>query len=138
MYDCAGWRNVKCAFFFLDINVVWFVKRKKENASKKSKERRKWIHVFDNASYIIFAVSLVGYDQTLAEDNTQNRIAEALALFYSIVNMDRFKSIPFFLVFTKKGALFFIFCFLLSVINVLGVILFCVFNLLTCRDRLVF
>lgn len=31
-------------------------------------ERRKWIHVFDNVTAIIFTASLSGYDQVLRED----------------------------------------------------------------------
>ena len=78
---------------------------------KKKKERRKWIHVFDNVSCLVFAVSLLGYDESLWEDpqlhlpvsERYKRITEALALFSSIVNMDCFQSVPIILLFTKKG-----------------------------------
>ena len=33
-------------------------------------ERRKWIHVFDNVTAIIFTAALSAYDQLLREDNT--------------------------------------------------------------------
>lgn len=49
-------------------------------------ERKKWIHCFDNVTLIIFCVSLSEYDQTLLEDNSQNRLEESLILFDSVVN----------------------------------------------------
>ncbi|KAH3667018.1 hypothetical protein WICMUC_005365 [Wickerhamomyces mucosus] len=49
-------------------------------------ERKKWIHCFDNVASIIFCVSLSEYDQTLLEDETQNRLEESLTLFDSVVN----------------------------------------------------
>ncbi|CDO93758.1 unnamed protein product [Kluyveromyces dobzhanskii CBS 2104] len=49
-------------------------------------ERKKWIHCFDNVTLIIFCVSLSEYDQTLLEDNSQNRLEESLTLFDSVVN----------------------------------------------------
>ncbi|AMD22465.1 HHL305Wp [Eremothecium sinecaudum] len=49
-------------------------------------ERKKWIHCFDNVTVIIFCVSLSEYDQTLAEDKSQNRLEESLILFDSVVN----------------------------------------------------
>ncbi|GIQ92534.1 guanine nucleotide binding protein (G-protein), alpha subunit, partial [Kipferlia bialata] len=44
-------------------------------------ERRKWIHCFDAVKAVIFVVSLSGYDEVLEEDETQNRLKEALLLF---------------------------------------------------------
>ena len=32
-------------------------------------ERRKWIHLFDNVTAILFTVALSDYDMTLVEDN---------------------------------------------------------------------
>ena len=52
---------------------------------------------------VVFVVSLMGFDQTLWEDNRQNSLDEAAALFDSICNMERFQSVPFVLLFTKKG-----------------------------------
>lgn len=49
-------------------------------------ERKKWIHCFDNVTLVIFCVSLSEYDQTLLEDNSQNRLEESLILFDSVVN----------------------------------------------------
>jgi GTPase SAR1 family protein len=49
-------------------------------------ERRKWIHCFQGCTAIIFMVSLSEYDQGLAEDESQNRMKEALLLFDEICN----------------------------------------------------
>ncbi|KAJ7592439.1 guanine nucleotide binding protein, alpha subunit [Mycena floridula] len=48
-------------------------------------ERRKWIHFFENVTSIIFCTALSDYDQVLFETK-QNRMAESLMLFESIVN----------------------------------------------------
>jgi len=47
-------------------------------------ERRKWMHCFDNVSLIIFVVALDQYDQVMYEDNTKNRMVDALELFRSV------------------------------------------------------
>ncbi|KAI9448636.1 heterotrimeric G protein alpha subunit A [Lactarius psammicola] len=65
-------------------------------------ERRKWIHCFESVTSIIFVTSLSEYDQVLLEeknqvcewtqiaisptDGLQNRMAESLVLFESVVN----------------------------------------------------
>ena len=47
-------------------------------------ERRKWLHCFDNVKAVLFVASLSGYDMTLAEDDTTNRMEESLNLFQAI------------------------------------------------------
>lgn len=49
-------------------------------------ERKKWIHCFENVTTIIFLVAISEYDQLLFEDETVNRMQEALTLFDSICN----------------------------------------------------
>jgi len=49
-------------------------------------ERRKWIHCFENVTALVFLVSLSEYDQMLYEDESVNRMQEALTLFDSICN----------------------------------------------------
>ncbi|KAJ3016479.1 guanine nucleotide-binding protein subunit alpha [Thoreauomyces humboldtii] len=49
-------------------------------------ERKKWIHCFENVTVIIFLVAISEYDQVLAEDDSMNRMHEALTLFDSICN----------------------------------------------------
>ncbi len=89
-------------------------------------ERRKWIHCFESVTSIIFCAAISEYDQVLLEDKKQvcvffassvlggiltpeqNRMAESLVLFESVINSRWFlrTSIVLFLnksdVFKKK------------------------------------
>jgi len=49
-------------------------------------ERKKWIHCFEAVTSIIFCVALSEYDQVLLEESGQNRMAESLILFESVIN----------------------------------------------------
>ncbi|KAI8070401.1 guanine nucleotide-binding protein subunit alpha [Gongronella butleri] len=49
-------------------------------------ERKKWIHCFENVTAVIFMVAISEYDQVLIEDESVNRMKEALQLFDSICN----------------------------------------------------
>ncbi|KAF9365746.1 guanine nucleotide-binding protein subunit alpha [Mortierella sp. NVP85] len=49
-------------------------------------ERKKWIHCFENVTALVFLVAISEYDQLLLEDETVNRMQEALTLFDSICN----------------------------------------------------
>ena len=49
-------------------------------------ERRKWIHCFENVTAVIFVAALSEYDQTLYEDEKQNRMHEALNVFGAVCN----------------------------------------------------
>ncbi|XP_051977607.1 guanine nucleotide-binding protein G(o) subunit alpha-like isoform X2 [Xyrauchen texanus] len=49
-------------------------------------ERRKWISCFEDVRAVLFVVSLSGYDMTLVEDPSMNRLKESLKLFSSICN----------------------------------------------------
>jgi guanine nucleotide-binding protein subunit alpha len=49
-------------------------------------ERKKWIHCFENVTAVIFMAAISEYDQVLIEDESVNRIQEALTLFDSICN----------------------------------------------------
>jgi len=65
-------------------------------------ERRKWIHCFDNVDAVVFVASLSEFDQVLFEDETQNRLDEALDLFQQIVNSKWFKETSMILFLNKK------------------------------------
>jgi len=54
-------------------------------------ERKKWIHCFEKVTGVIFLASLSAYDQTLYEDDSTNRMREALDLFKQICNSRWFK-----------------------------------------------
>lgn len=68
-------------------------------------ERRKWIHCFDCVTAVLFVTSLSEYDQTLREDDSQNRMKESLLLFDEICNSPWFKETAFML-FLNKTDLF--------------------------------
>jgi len=65
-------------------------------------ERRKWIHCFDNVDAVCFVASLSEFDQNLYEDETKNRLDEALELFGQIVNSKWFKDSSLILFLNKK------------------------------------
>jgi len=68
-------------------------------------ERRKWIHCFEDVSVIFFIAAISEYDQVLREDETTNRIQEAMNLFQEIANCDCFIKTPIML-FLNKNDLF--------------------------------
>jgi GTPase SAR1 family protein len=49
-------------------------------------ERKKWIHCFQDVTAVLFLVGVSEYDQTLFEDDTENRLTESLTLFNEICN----------------------------------------------------
>ncbi|KAG8959466.1 Guanine nucleotide-binding protein alpha-2 subunit [Tulasnella sp. 408] len=56
------------------------------DVSNLRSERRKWIHCFECVESIMFCVALSDYDQVVMEGKSQNKMAESLLLFESIVN----------------------------------------------------
>jgi guanine nucleotide-binding protein subunit alpha len=68
-------------------------------------ERRKWIHCFENVTAVIFIIGASEYDQVLYEDETQNRMTEALDLFNEICNSRWFENTSFILFLNKKDLL---------------------------------
>lgn len=65
-------------------------------------ERRKWIHAFDDVDAVVFVAALSEYDQVLFEDETMNRMDEAIQLFDQIVNSKWFKQTAMILFLNKK------------------------------------
>jgi GTPase SAR1 family protein len=68
-------------------------------------ERRKWIHCFTDVTAIIFCAASSEYDQKLYEDESTNRMMEALKLFKDITNSKWFRNTPIML-FLNKDDLF--------------------------------
>ncbi|XP_061085344.1 guanine nucleotide binding protein (G protein) alpha v1 isoform X1 [Conger conger] len=64
-------------------------------------ERRKWIGCFEEVRAVLFVVSLSGYDMTLVEDPSMNRLQESLKLFSSICNNIFFRSTSMILFMNK-------------------------------------
>jgi guanine nucleotide-binding protein G(i) subunit alpha len=65
-------------------------------------ERRKWIHVFQDVTAVIFIASLSEYDQKLAEDEHTNRMQESLKVFKEICNLKVFANTHMILFLNKS------------------------------------
>ena len=68
-------------------------------------ERKYWIHAFEKVDIVIFTVDIACYDQLLYEDESVNRMSEALTLFNSVVNSRWFVKSEMILCFTKGAKL---------------------------------
>ena len=64
-------------------------------------ERKKWIHCFENVTTNLFLVAISEYDQLLLEDESVNRMQEALTLFDSICNSRWFEKTSIILFLNK-------------------------------------
>jgi len=65
-------------------------------------ERKKWIHCFENVTCVIFVAAISEYDQVLFEDDTTNRVDEALNLFDEICNSKWFTDTSVILFLNKR------------------------------------
>jgi len=65
-------------------------------------ERKKWIHCFEGVTAVLFVAALSEYDQMLFEDESVNRMFEALALFDEICNSRWFRSTAMVLFLNKR------------------------------------
>jgi len=65
-------------------------------------ERRKWMHCFENVTAVIFCAALSEYDLKLYEDETTNRMHEALKLFKDICNTKWFVETAIVLFLNKR------------------------------------
>jgi len=68
-------------------------------------ERRKWLHVFENVTAVIFLAALDAYDMMLEEAPDVNRMDESLRVFNEITSSTWFRSVSFIL-FLNKSDLF--------------------------------
>lgn len=68
----------------------------------QTSERRKWINQFDGCQAILFVAALSEYDQCLFEDNTKNRMVDALDLFGTICNEKSFVKTHMILFLNKR------------------------------------
>ena len=71
------------------------------DVSGQRSEQRKWLHCFDDVNAVLFVVALSGYDMTLTEDGTTNRMEESLNLFQAICVNKFFKESSFILFLNK-------------------------------------
>jgi len=65
-------------------------------------ERKKWIHCFESVTAVLFVAAMSEYDQVLYEDESQNRMIEALNLFEEICNSRWFSSTAMILFLNKR------------------------------------
>jgi GTPase SAR1 family protein len=68
-------------------------------------ERRKWLHVFENVTAVIFLAALDAYDMNLEEAPDVNRMTESLRVFHEITGSQWFRNTSFIL-FLNKSDLF--------------------------------
>ncbi|KAK4755932.1 hypothetical protein SAY87_009689 [Trapa incisa] len=64
-------------------------------------ERRKWIHLFEGVSAVIFCAAISEYDQTLFEDESKNRMMETKELFEWVLKQPCFEKTSFMLFLNK-------------------------------------
>lgn len=64
-------------------------------------ERRKWIHLFEGVSAVIFCAAISEYDQTLFEDENKNRMMETKELFEWVLKQPCFEKTSFMLFLNK-------------------------------------
>ncbi|XP_022859332.1 guanine nucleotide-binding protein alpha-1 subunit-like isoform X4 [Olea europaea var. sylvestris] len=64
-------------------------------------ERRKWIHLFEGVTAVIFCAAISEYDQTLFEDDNKNRLMETKELFEWVLKQPCFKKTSFILFLNK-------------------------------------
>ncbi|XP_070600808.1 guanine nucleotide-binding protein subunit alpha-15 [Erythrolamprus reginae] len=68
-------------------------------------ERRKWIHCFENVIALIYLASLSEYDQSLEENNSENRMRESLDLFRTLLELPWFWNTSIILFLNKMDIL---------------------------------
>ncbi|KAJ7992993.1 hypothetical protein DPEC_G00267830 [Dallia pectoralis] len=68
-------------------------------------ERRKWIHCFQDVTSLIFLASLSEYDQVLEERESDKRMDESLALFYTTIHSPWFLNTSIILFLNKTDIL---------------------------------
>ncbi|KAK2965578.1 hypothetical protein RJ640_018744, partial [Escallonia rubra] len=64
-------------------------------------ERRKWIHLFEGVTAVIFCAAISEYDQTLFEDENKNRMMETKELFEWVLKQPCFEKTSFMLFLNK-------------------------------------
>jgi guanine nucleotide-binding protein G(i) subunit alpha len=64
--------------------------------------RSYWVPYFQNATTIVFVVSLSSYNQNMIEDPTMNRMADSIVLFDHIGNHDLLKHTNIVLFLNKR------------------------------------
>ena len=93
--------HVYSMLYVIHATYMLYGKFKMLDVGGQRSERRKWIHCFDCVNSVLFCASLSAYDQKLREDDTQNRMKEAILLFDEICNSPWFRDTKFILFLNK-------------------------------------
>lgn len=64
-------------------------------------ERRHWIRIFQNVKAVLFVVAISEYNQLCFEDETTNRLDDALNVFRMVSNSKHFEETQIILLFNK-------------------------------------
>jgi len=72
------------------------------DAGGQRSERRKWIHIFEGVSAVLFVAALSHYSCVLFEDEAKNAMVESLELFDEICNSKWFRKSEMILFLNKK------------------------------------
>jgi uncharacterized protein YrrD len=89
--------NVSDTIFQVDGNTLHFI-----DVSGLKHHRKSWLAYFDSVDSVLFVASINCYDQYLVEDNSINRMQDALVLFDQTVNHTLLHHIAFVLFLNKK------------------------------------
>lgn len=65
-------------------------------------ERRKWVNCFDNVTAVLFVVAISEFDQKMFEDETTNRMVDALELFDEVCQNPAFDDSSLILFLNKR------------------------------------
>jgi len=65
-------------------------------------ERRKWLHCFEEVTSVLYLVALDSFDMKLVEDNTTNRMEDAMDNFKEITSTECFSKTSWILFLNKK------------------------------------
>jgi len=81
------------------ISGVWFLI---VDVGGQRGERKKWIHCFDGVEAVLFVAAISEYDQVVQEDDSTNRVLEAVGLFSDICNLGTFRKTSIILFLNKS------------------------------------
>ena len=65
-------------------------------------QQKKWIHMFDDVTAVIFVVSLNEFDEYLAEDLNMNAMKESLRVWKKVIHSPWFIDMPIILFLNKR------------------------------------
>ena len=71
------------------------------DAGGQRSQQRKWIHMFNDVTAVIFVVALNEYDEMLPEDPSMNSLKESLNVWKKIISAPWFINTPMILLFNK-------------------------------------